>query len=198
MEGWGAEENGAGGSMPVSTSMCARPLRVQGGAAMGREGDVWGQTLVLESWAPPVSRGGRGGLRTRRYPTWDEQWGGWGVGKGVMEGQGSGWSGVLIWLLGGVPRPGNRWPQCTVSEEGGWSLFGSQSGPRPSLGSAPVAWRDPTPVLGLSLCVQCVFQSRGPPFGEVFVLLWDQPGGQIIKSDPALQSCANCGISGRH
>lgn len=55
-----------------------------------------------------------------------------------------------------------------------------------------------SPVLGLSLCGHRVSQTHAPPFTQVFVLLSDRPGGQIIKSDLALQSCANCRISGRH
>lgn len=186
--------------MPVSTSMCARPLRVQGGAAVGRESDAWGQPLVLESWAPPVSRRGRGGF---------------GQG-GTLPRMNNGGAGVLergSWRArgqAGLESPSGFWEECQgqeivghnarFSEEGGWSLLQlpEWSTAQPGVSTSGLEGPAPPPVLGLRLCGQCVSQSRGPPFGEVFVLLWDRPGGQIIKSDPALQSCANCGISGRH
>ena len=182
----------------MSTSVCARPLRVQDGAAVGWERGVWGQPLVLESWALLVSRGGRGGFRTQRYPSWDEQW-----GAGVLE-RGS-------WRArdqAGLESSSGFWEECQgqervgndaqFSEEGSWSLLRLPEGSMAQPGVSTSGLEAPPlrPVLGLSLCGHRVSQSHGPPFTQVFVLLSDQPGGQIIKSDLGLQSCANCGISG--
>ena len=169
-----------GGSTPTSTSVCARPLRVQDGAAVGWERGVWGQPLVLESWALLVSRGGRGGFRTRRYPSLDEQW-----GTGVLE-RGS-------WRArdqAGLESSSGFWEECQgqeivgndaqFSEEGSWSLLRLPEGStaQPGVSTSGLEAPPPRPVLGLSLCGHRVSQSHGLPFTQVFVLLSDQPGGQ--------------------
>lgn len=63
----------------------------------------------------------------------------------------------------------------------------------------PGPWLRPQAVWSLTLRPPPCQRSRASDVASmhpVFVLLWDRPGGKIIKSDPAPQSCAIVGLAG--
>lgn len=160
---------------------------------------VWGHPLVLKSRALPMFGGGRGEFRAQRSPSRGERGRAGVLERELWEARGQAGSLLGSHLASGLSVeariPGNRGQQCTLFW-GGWP----EPSPAPGGISGPGQrqYQQPgSPTCWSWASVGSVFlRANGLPSHKRLSSSRTGPGGKIIKSDPALQSCANCGISG--